>query len=49
MIAIVASEDTHYSIAKGANLLMVDWISVPVVFDTRAIDTSTRQPTQNAV
>ncbi len=39
-IAIVASEDTHYSIAKGANLLMVDWISIPVVFDTRAIDTA---------
>lgn len=39
-IAVVASEDTHYSIAKGANLLMIDWISIPVVFETRAIDTA---------
>lgn len=38
-IALVASEDTHYSIAKGANLLMLDWIKVPVHFDNRKIDT----------
>lgn len=29
-ISIVASEDTHYSIAKGSNLLMTDRIKVPV-------------------
>jgi len=37
-IAILASEDTHYSIPKGANLLHLDWIRVPVSSDTRAID-----------
>ncbi len=36
-IAIVASEDTHYSIAKGANLLMTDWLSIPVHPENRAI------------
>lgn len=40
-IALVATEDTHYSIAKGANLLMVDWIKVPVTFNDRKIDTFT--------
>ena len=39
-IAIIASEDTHYSIPKGANLLMLDRISVPVDFETRKIQTS---------
>lgn len=39
-IAIIASEDTHYSIPKGANLLMLDRISVPVDFETRKIVTS---------
>lgn len=29
-IAIVSSEDTHYSIAKGANLLAIKWLSLPV-------------------
>jgi tyrosine decarboxylase / aspartate 1-decarboxylase len=38
-IALVASEDTHYSIAKGSNLLMLDWIKVPVSFDNRKINT----------
>ena len=38
-IAIVASEDTHYSIAKGSNVLMLDWIKVPVSFHQREIDT----------
>lgn len=38
-IAIIASEDTHYSIAKGSNLLMVDWINVGVHFEKRNIDT----------
>lgn len=37
-IAVVASEDTHYSIAKGSNLLQIDWIKVPVNFNTREIN-----------
>ena len=37
-IAIIASEDTHYSIAKGSNLLMIDWIKVPVDFYSRQIN-----------
>ena len=37
-IAIIASEDTHYSIPKAANLLMLDWIKIPVSFDKREID-----------
>lgn len=37
-IILVASEDTHYSIPKGANLLQIERISVPVHFETRAID-----------
>lgn len=40
-IAILASEDTHYSIAKGANLLMTDWLSVPVDTDNREITPAT--------
>lgn len=39
-IAILASEDTHYSIPKGANLLNLDLISIPVVFDSREIDST---------
>lgn len=39
-IAIIASEDTHYSIAKGSNLLMIDWINVPVYPTTRKIAAS---------
>ncbi|WP_264566234.1 pyridoxal phosphate-dependent decarboxylase family protein [Flavobacterium sp. N3904] len=38
-IAILASEDTHYSIPKAANLLMLDWLKIPVDFKTREIDT----------
>ncbi|WP_348823912.1 pyridoxal-dependent decarboxylase [Flavobacterium aestuarii] len=38
-IAILASEDTHYSIPKAANMLMLDWLKVPVDFETREIDT----------
>ncbi len=34
-IAILASEDTHYSIPKGANLLTLDWVKVPVEMETR--------------
>lgn len=37
-IAILASEDTHYSIPKGSNLLMVDWLNIPVDFDSRKIE-----------
>ena len=36
-IVLVASEDTHYSIAKASNLLMIDWLSIPVNFDDRTI------------
>ncbi len=37
-IAIIASEDTHYSIPKASNLLMVDWLKIPVGPGTRHID-----------
>ena len=37
-IMIIASEDTHYSIAKGSNLLMIDWMKAEVDFETRKID-----------
>lgn len=37
-IAIVASEDTHYSIAKGANLLHLDWLKINVCPENRSID-----------
>ncbi|UPQ80611.1 aminotransferase class I/II-fold pyridoxal phosphate-dependent enzyme [Flavobacterium azooxidireducens] len=37
-IAIISSEDTHYSIPKGANLLQLDWLKIPVDFNTREID-----------
>lgn len=36
-IAIMASEDTHYSIAKGANLLQLEWICTPVERDHRTL------------
>lgn len=36
-IAILATEDTHYSIPKGSNLLLLDWFRIPVDFDTRKI------------
>lgn len=36
-IALIGSEDTHYSIAKAANLLQLPWYSVPVDRHTRAI------------
>ncbi len=38
-LVILASEDTHYSIPKAANLLQLDWIKVPVSFEKREIDT----------
>lgn len=37
-IAIVSSQDTHYSIPKGANLLQIDWIKVPVDEHSRTIE-----------
>jgi len=37
-IAILASQDTHYSIPKGANLLGLDLLTIPVAFETRKID-----------
>jgi glutamate/tyrosine decarboxylase-like PLP-dependent enzyme len=37
-IVILASEDTHYSIPKGANLLQLDWLKIPVSFENRVID-----------
>lgn len=37
-IAILATEDTHYSIAKASNLLQIEWIRIAVDFNTRAID-----------
>ncbi|MFP9112982.1 pyridoxal phosphate-dependent decarboxylase family protein [Flavobacterium sp. RHBU_3] len=39
-IAVLSTEDTHYSIAKGCNLLILDWIKVPVHFMERYIDDS---------
>lgn len=37
-IAILASEDTHYSIPKGSNILNIDLLSIPVLFENRKID-----------
>ena len=37
-IAIIASEDTHYSIPKGSNLLMIDWLRIPVNSETSSIE-----------
>ncbi|MBS1645030.1 MAG: aminotransferase class I/II-fold pyridoxal phosphate-dependent enzyme [Bacteroidetes bacterium] len=37
-IALLASEDTHYSVAKASNLLHLPWYSVPVEDDTRKLD-----------
>ncbi len=37
-IVILASEDTHYSIPKGSNLLNIDLMSAPVQFESREID-----------
>lgn len=36
-VALIGSADTHYSIAKAANLLNLQWYSVPVNDDTREI------------
>ena len=48
-IAIIASEDTHYSIPKAANLLMLDWYSVPVDLETRALDIAQRRRTRRCL
>jgi tyrosine decarboxylase/aspartate 1-decarboxylase len=40
-IAILASEDTHYSIPKAANVLMLDWLKIHVSFEKREIDKGT--------
>lgn len=37
-ICIIYSEDSHYSMPKGANLLNLDSLVVPVDFETRAWD-----------
>ena len=37
-IAILASQDTHYSIPKGSNILNIDLLSIPVEFESRIID-----------
>lgn len=37
-IAILASEDTHYSIPKAANVLQLDWLKIPVAFENREMD-----------
>ena len=37
-IAILASEDTHYSIPKGSNILNIDLLTIPVEFNNREID-----------
>lgn len=36
-MVILSSEDTHYSVHKGSNLLNVDTVSIPVDFSTRTI------------
>ena len=36
-MVILSSEDTHYSVHKGSNLLSVEAVSIPVNFDSREI------------
>ncbi|MCK5824160.1 MAG: aspartate aminotransferase family protein [Ichthyobacteriaceae bacterium] len=36
-IAIISSADSHYSMPKSGNILNIDWIEVPVEFNTRDI------------
>jgi len=49
-IAILASEDTHYSIPKGSNLLNIDLLTIPVHFENRIIEeTSLVEIVQDAV
>ncbi len=44
-IAILSSQDTHYSVVKGANLMNLTYYSVPVEEDTRKIVTSDLEAT----
>lgn len=37
-IALISSTDTHYSVAKAANLLHLTWLQVPVAHATRTIE-----------
>ena len=49
-IVILASQDTHYSIPKGSNILNIDLISIPVDFISRTIDkTALEALVKNAV
>jgi len=36
-MVILSSEDTHYSVHKGSNLLSVDTVSIPVNFNSRQL------------
>ncbi len=36
-MVILSSEDTHYSVHKGSNLLSIDTVSIPVDFNSREI------------
>jgi len=36
-MVILSSEDTHYSVHKGSNLLSVDTVSIPVDFNSREL------------
>jgi glutamate/tyrosine decarboxylase-like PLP-dependent enzyme len=36
-MVILSSEDTHYSVHKGSNLLSIENVSIPVDFDSREI------------
>jgi tyrosine decarboxylase/aspartate 1-decarboxylase len=36
-MVIISSEDTHYSVHKGSNLLSIDTVSIPVDFNSREI------------
>ncbi|MDT8417091.1 MAG: pyridoxal-dependent decarboxylase [Lutibacter sp.] len=39
-MVILSSEDTHYSVNKGSNILSVTNVSIPVDFDSREINVS---------
>ncbi|GAA4843973.1 pyridoxal-dependent decarboxylase [Algivirga pacifica] len=46
-IAIIASEDSHFSIAKAANLLMLDYIQIPVHTEERSVKASAFEALMN--
>ena len=49
-IVILASEDTHYSIPKSANLLQLDWLKIPVGFENRKLNiTALNTIVENAI